>query len=295
MSYDVAVGVRVYADVTLAGLDALPAPGEERFARGLLVSPGGGGITAVGAARLGLSVALTAPLARDAFGRQVRAALEAEGVACLGPEPERMPVTVVMPADTERAMATFDPAAAGGDPFALDAPAVVVSVVDAGARAPDGTWVYAVVGGAQAEELAGRPPNLDGVRAFFANRREATLLSGCLAPEDAAAALASSAETAVVTLGAAGAVAASGNEISYVRAPLAEAVDTTGAGDLFLAAYVAADLAGLPLQARLERACVYATMSVATLTAVAGAATAEELEEALRRPRFAPRQLTSKE
>ena len=47
-------------------------------------SPGGGAITAVGAARLGLATALAAPLGEDDAGDFVRAALEREGIALLG-------------------------------------------------------------------------------------------------------------------------------------------------------------------------------------------------------------------
>lgn len=292
MIYDLAVGTRVYVDVTLPGLEALPGPGEERFARDLVVSPGGAGITAVGAARLGLSVAVVAPLGRDALGRHVRGALESEGVACVGPESERTPVTVVMPAGDDRAMATFDGGDDGGDPFALDARAVVVCALDPRPAADGSPWVYACVGSGDAEALAGEPPDLEGVRALFANRREAALLTGLSSPEDAASALAASAETAVVTLAAGGAVAACGDAVVHVPAPPVEVVDTTGAGDLFLAAYAAADLAGLPLEERLERACVYAALSVRTVTGAAGAATRDQLEEALRHPHFTARQLT---
>jgi len=60
-----------------------------------------------------------------------------------------------------------------------------------------------------------------------------------------------------------------------VRAPgrPVAAVDTTGAGDLFTAAYVWADLAGAPLLHRLQWAVLYAALSVGVPTAVAGAGT----------------------
>lgn len=54
---DLVVATPVFLDLTFVGLESLPALGEERFAAELLRSPGGGAITAVAAARLGLSTA----------------------------------------------------------------------------------------------------------------------------------------------------------------------------------------------------------------------------------------------
>ena len=53
MSVDVVVAVPAFMDMTFVGLEGLPALGEERFAGDLVRSPGGGAITAIGAARLG--------------------------------------------------------------------------------------------------------------------------------------------------------------------------------------------------------------------------------------------------
>ena len=61
LSIELAVATPAFLDLTFVGLEALPAPGEERFAGGLMRSPGGGAITAVAAARLGLQTALVAP------------------------------------------------------------------------------------------------------------------------------------------------------------------------------------------------------------------------------------------
>src|SRR4029077_18241687 len=81
MTVDLAVATPPFLDLTFVGLEGLPAPGEERFAADLVRSPGGGAITAVGAARLGLSTALAAPLGEDDAGDFVRAALQRDGVA----------------------------------------------------------------------------------------------------------------------------------------------------------------------------------------------------------------------
>ena len=77
--------------------------------RRALRSPGGGAITAVAAARLGLETALVAPLGADLGGEYVRRELEDEGVAVAGFRTKRTPETVVMPVGEERTMVTVDP------------------------------------------------------------------------------------------------------------------------------------------------------------------------------------------
>src|SRR6476620_36281 len=92
---DHVVATPVFLDLTFAGLESLPALGEERFAAELLRSPGGGAITAVGAARLGLSTAIAAPLADDVAGDLVREALAKDGVEVIGTRTApRTPTTV---------------------------------------------------------------------------------------------------------------------------------------------------------------------------------------------------------
>ena len=65
LTVDVVCTGPVFLDLTFEGLDALPAPGEERFARDLHATPGGAAITAIGLARLGLRTAVAAPLGDD--------------------------------------------------------------------------------------------------------------------------------------------------------------------------------------------------------------------------------------
>ena len=74
---------------------------------------------------------------------------------------------------------------------------------------------------------------------------------------------------------------ASDGQVFEAAAPKVDVRDTTGAGDLLAAAYVWGELGGLSLAERLRRAVVYATLSVQTATGAAGAATLDELEQAL--------------
>src|SRR3712207_1884460 len=109
MSIELGVITPAFLDMTFVGLEALPGPGEERYAGDLLRSPGGGAITAVAAARLGLQTALVAPVGTDLAGELVKSQLEAEGITIGGFRCERTPQTVVMPVGGDRAVVTIDP------------------------------------------------------------------------------------------------------------------------------------------------------------------------------------------
>jgi ribokinase len=284
MSVDVVCAGHVFLDLTFEGLDELPQPGAERFARELHESPGGAAITAVGLARLGLGAAVAAPLGRDLAGRTLHRLLEGAGVLCAGGETERTAVAVVVPRGDERSIITFEP------PVRIELetvkrlrPRAVVTGVDELRLVPDGAAGYAVLGDPEADRLAGGvlPADLGRARALLANASEAERLTGTRDPEAAALALAEHVPTAVVSCGADGAVAAANGESFDAAPPRFEARDTTGAGDLLAAAYVWGDLGGLPLDERLRRAVVYAALSVRTATGAAGAATLDELERAL--------------
>jgi ribokinase len=76
------------------------------------------------------------------------------------------------------------------------------------------------------------------------NADEARLLTGCTDPAEAARALARRHPIAAVSLGADGALWASGGTVVHRPAHATDVVDTTGAGDAFAAGLLAAWLAG---------------------------------------------------
>jgi ribokinase len=286
MTVDLAVATPTYLDLTLVGLESLPVLGEERFAADLLRSPGGGAITAVGAARLGVSTALVAPLGDDLAGDLIREALSAEGVQVGNRKAPRTPVTIVLPVGDDRAMATVDPGvrASAADVAALR-PRAVATNLDILYCAPPDTWCYVTCGEDEARAFVRRPPEqLSGVRALFVNEREARILTGSSNAEAAGAELAKNAAAVIVTRGRNGATAVVDGERYETSAfEVGPAVDTTGAGDLLAAAYVWADLRGAPPEDRLRWSVLYAGLSVTTPTAVAGAATLQQLLDAGKR------------
>ncbi|MEU8542621.1 PfkB family carbohydrate kinase [Streptomyces sp. NPDC048717] len=86
---------------------------------------------------------------------------------------------------------------------------------------------------------------VDGVECLLPNADEARLLTGCTDPGEAAAALSRRVPLVAVTLGSGGAVlAVRGRVTARVPAPTARPVDSTGAGDAFTGAFLAARLAG---------------------------------------------------
>ena len=147
MTVDLVVATPTFLDLTFVGLEGMPAKGEERFAADLVRSPGGGAITAVGAARLGLSTALAAPLGDDDAGDFVRACLQRDGIALPDRRSPRTPTTVVMPVEGDRSMVTVDPGvrASVADVAALD-PREVAHRLDQLYFVPPGAAAYVVKG-----------------------------------------------------------------------------------------------------------------------------------------------------
>ena len=281
MNVDLAVLTPAYLDYTFVGLEALPGPGEERFAGDMLRSPGGGAITAVGARRLGLNTALVAPLGDDLAGNFVRRELEAEGVAFGEPRGHRTPTTVVMPVAGERSMVTVDPGvrarAADLGPLSPRAVAATLEQIDI---VPEGVCAFITCGDDDARAFAGRLPRVSPTRrarGLIVNRRESGILTGDSDPEEAARKLNAVAEIAAVTLGPDGVVASYDGRSVQVDGCREAVVDTTGAGDLFAAALAWGDLLGADPEVAVEWANLYAGLSVSAHTGTGGAVTSERL------------------
>jgi sugar/nucleoside kinase (ribokinase family) len=94
---------------------------------------------------------------------------------------------------------------------------------------------------------------------LFANEAEALSLTGAADFDEAVAALAGRVPTVVVTRSEKGAVAIRGTQRAHVDAePIARLVDTTGAGDLFAAGFLAGEARGLGLDAALRLGAICA-------------------------------------
>ena len=93
-----------------------------------------------------------------------------------------------------------------------------------------------------------------GAAMLFPNSEEAAVLAGTDDAEAQGERLARLYPLVVIKRGAAGCEAWRGAERWRVRAPAVEVVDTTGAGDAFVAAFLAARLNGAAIEASLRRA-----------------------------------------
>jgi len=292
MSVDVVVAVPAFLDITFVGLEGLPALGEERFAGDLVRTPGGGAITAIGAARLGLSTALAAPLGQDSAGDLIGAMIEEEGVQLLGPRSPRTPVTAVMPIGQDRAMVTYDPGvrARAADVAAMGPRAVIAGLSQLDV-VPGGTRAYVTVGDDDARAFAGRLPGAASrASGLFIEQREALVLTGAGTPAEAAAMIGARVPIVVVSLGKDGAVASvDGRPVTVDGFDVGHPVDSTGAGDLFVAAWAWGDAVGMSVDDALRWAALYAALSVRVPTGAGGATHLDEfVEEGARRGLPAP-------
>jgi sugar/nucleoside kinase (ribokinase family) len=278
---ELAVSTPAFLDLTFVGLESLPKEGEERFAGDLVRSPGGGAITAVAAARLGLRTALIAPLGADLAGDFVRREVEAEGVAVTDFRSDRTPQTVVMPVGSSRTMVTVDPGvrARAADLAALEPVAAAVNLEQV-ALVPEDARMYVTCGDDDARAYAGRlPPQLRGARGFFLSASDAQVLTGTDAPEAAAEQLGDVVDTVVVVLGLDGRIIArhGGAWIEVPEFDTGPIVDPTGDRDLLCAAFAWADLQDLPVDQSVAWAQLYNRLAMTVPTATGNAVTEQRL------------------
>ena len=287
-------GVCVVGSVNLdlsLGVDALPRPGETVLASSLTHAPGGkGGNQAVAAARAGAQVQFVGAVGDDAAAGQLRAHLEANGVGLDGaveiPGPSGTAI-VVVDANAENTIVVA-PGANGRFTLSDDRARTVVADCDVMLTQLE-IPVDTALAAAQHARSAGA---VVVVNASPAGQRLDSLgelaaaADVVITNEDEANEWPWRPEHLVVTLGARGARYVGADGEFTVSAPAVDAVDTTGAGDVF-AGVLAANWPphpGSPDQRRLalRRAC--AAGALATLVPGAGdcAPDAEAIEKVLR-------------
>ncbi|CAM5676073.1 carbohydrate kinase family protein [Streptomyces coeruleorubidus] len=276
--WDVYLTGTVFLDIIFTGLDSAPVRGTESWARGMGSSPGGVANMATALARLGLRTSLAAAFGDDHYGDYCWDALEhGEGIDL---SPSRTvpgwhsPVTVSMAYEGERTMVSHghEPPPEEPAPECPPRARAAVASLAPGVSAPwiaqaasKGTRVFGDVGwdDTGAWDLAALP-DLRHCEAFLPNAEEAMRYTGADCPRAAAHALTEHVPLAVVTLGADGAYAVDRRtgETAEVPAIEVEALDPTGAGDVFVAGFVTGTLADWPLADRLAFAGLTAALSV---------------------------------
>lgn len=294
-------------------LPSLPLPGETQIGEPGPGGPGGKALNiAVGLVRLNAEAALVARVGRDVEGDALLAALRDEGVELSGIERVDSPTgaAAILVAGGESTIAV-----APGANAALDGDAVTRSLALCGdgcelivlqAEAGDSAllaaagWaikrrsgVAAIPPGRQAPPLVVLSPApartlpdevWRAADAVICNRREAAVHTGLtvedpLDAEEAAIALCRRGPaTAVVTLGADGAVVARGGRATYLPPFTVDAVDPTGAGDSAAAAFSRAVLEGFDIFAATGYAMAAAALSVTRPGAASSMPTADEVD-----------------
>jgi ribokinase len=289
----------------VATADRHPKIGETVAGRKVLYFPGGKGANqAVAATKLGATTTLIGRVGNDAFGRDVRAFLAAQGV-----DPSFVRETfdahtgtaIITLANADNTIVVIPGANALVDAADVDAAPlargdVAVSQFEIPLPAIGAFFKRARSAGATtilnpAPAIAFDPELLDLVDILILNETELGLLVKAELRDaddrslfiDAARSLQAGANKVIcVTLGKRGVMALVDSKPLIIPARAVEAIDTTGAGDCFIGA-VAAQLAdGKPIRDVLEYANIAASICVQRMGAAPSMPTAAEVASAMR-------------
>lgn len=271
-------------------------PGETILGERFLTVPGGKGANqAVAAARLGADVALVGATGNDAFGKQLRDGLAAEGIdldhvaqlddsasgtasiTVAGGENQIIVVPAanarVTPAQVERAQSLIERADA-----VLVQMEIPLETVEATLRLGHRLGMPVILNPAPAQQL---PTDwLQLARYVTPNQHELAILLGADPHEDFRALMQRSPCPVVLTCGGEGAWYREQGEPLHQPGFTVDVVDTTGAGDTFNAALAVFLHQGLPDAVR--KACAAAALSVGRLGAQTGMPRLHEVEALLR-------------
>lgn len=287
---DFLVTGEVFADLVFAGLRP-PKPGAEAFAQAFSFSPGGSMNRAVASARLGCRTAVLATIGDDPIGQAVLDIVAAEpnlDLTWLAHRPGwQTPVSAALTDGADRSFLTYYTPTT---PAEIPEPLPPVGVLDIGIDEPVPSWALALraagtrlyAGAGWDETGEWRRDKLDrlvDLDAFVLNSVEACSFARTSDPKLAATALGAYVPTVVVTCGPDGVVAydAASDELVHVPGVAVDAVDPTGAGDTFVAAFAASVDLDWPMADRLRLANLTAALSVTGLGGATSAPTAERL------------------
>jgi sugar/nucleoside kinase (ribokinase family) len=250
------------------------------------ISGGSAANSMAGAAALGLDVAFVGQVADDQLGDifahdMISLGVRFETPALAAPPPTGRCLILVTP-DAQRTMNTCPGASHELTPAALN-PEIIrsasVTFLEGYLWGPERPRVTMLEAARIAHE-AGRTvaftlseslcigDRREGVRGMieaktadilFGNEDEVRHLTGCSGLDDCLAQLAKNVGTLVITRGAQGAVAVqNGERVEIAAAPVQRIIDTTGAGDLFAAGFLAGRCRGRPLKGCLETGSIAA-------------------------------------
>jgi sugar/nucleoside kinase (ribokinase family) len=271
--YQVFCAGNAVVDVLARPVDGLPAPGASQRLEEVALGPGGNGVnTPMALARLGIRVALAAPVGEDRLGEILRQSVRAEGVDDSGvitvKEARTSVSLVLVDSSGERRLLHFRGANAYFSAHHLNWDLVKGSRIFHYASAfalPSFDGAPLVEAMSHARQLGcltsmnpcwdwgGRwlpliEPALRYVDYFYPNQEEGQQLTGESEPAGMARRLRGlGVKTVIVKLGARGCYVESPGEAFSSPGFAVDPVDTTGAGDCFAAAFLAATCWGYNL------------------------------------------------
>lgn len=275
---DVFLSGQVFMDMIFTGLPGLPPPGTELVTDGLGSAPGGIANIAIAMSRLGLRTGLAAPFGDDMFGNYLwRTLAEQEDVDLRWSRKVQSwstPVTVSMAYASDRSMVTYaTPLPMAEEDVVGEPPSAATCFIDIDGNVP--AWALAMrrAGALVFADLGWDPTEtwstdvldrLQYVDVFLPNAVEAMAYTRTRTPEAALEALSSRVPVVVVKQGSRGAIAIDSTTGERAAAPAlpVQALDPTGAGDVFAAGFVFGTLAGWTLGQRLSFANLCAGLSV---------------------------------
>ncbi|MFI9045560.1 carbohydrate kinase family protein [Streptomyces sp. NPDC053427] len=281
-------------DLVFRGLAGPVAFGNEVWAQGFGMVPGGAFTLAMGLRRLGREAVWAADFGTDVFSQEVLAVARAEDMNEHGfrhhPRPVRN-VTVALSRPDDRAMIAYeDPVDARplGELIATYRPAaLMLPYLQYGPEVSDALDVAARLGATVFMDCQDYPGSVDmpavqkalgQVDVFAPNAAEALRMTGTGSVDEAVEVLAGLVSTVVVKQDSRGAVAVeNGERVAQPSLPV-EVVDTTGAGDCFNVGFLHRRLEGGTLAACLAAGVACGTASV-TATGSGAALDAAGLEQ----------------
>jgi sugar/nucleoside kinase (ribokinase family) len=285
---------RIFLDLVFAGLDRIPVPGEEHFARQFEMMAGGMYNAARALHRLGAHVELAADLGNDLPSKIIRELWEADGLPDAFLRRHDKPtvaVTCSFSLADDRAFLSYidEKPAPLADPAIIDENDVQCVLLSG---IPENDIFIPLLERAKARNIPvymdsqfDHPPMTQSwmprlislVDTLFCNEGESKALSGKERPEDAGRVLCEMGPTVVIKLGAKGALLTNNDSSFRLPAPPLEVVDTTGAGDCFVAGYCYAKLHGHDDRGALAHAITCGSLSCGG----AGGAAAPSADELL--------------
>lgn len=318
VQFDVLVVGSPCVDLVFSGLPHWPVLGQEVYVPRFAMSAGGVFNIAATLSRLGLRVGLLCEMGNDFFSRYMLEEIEHAGISrelifrrdyplrsvsvCLPYEGERGFVSYADSADQSSGPAGEELLAeqhTGGEAaihgFALDMLGALEHVscdaaflyiypkmrpvLDCLCRSS--TTIFLDAGWSQNDLTEGALPGLASSGHYFMpNQAEAALITGQRNPEEAVRALALLGPVAIVKVGPGGVIACRDGALVHCPAlPVAEVVDTTGAGDAFDAGFIYGTLRGYTFLDALRCGTICGSLSTTAMTGTAATPMADQLEQ----------------